>query len=235
MSNKTLMNKIALATINPAHAARLEKYADMHAVIYRANAARNAAMTKWDIDHDYKKAGTLARGKNATAADKAEYDRLKNARADYADICRAAYADTCKPARAEMASITTAIFGTGKNDKGKAAAAFRNFYSAYVNYRAELSENANTPAGKKAKSTAISMLSACFGITFTGELANVASRRIVNAIGVRLATMKEEGKNNSRLSAFSESQVKAIVIALVLELINVPFDTTCGKRDGIPA
>lgn len=235
MSNKTLMNKIALATINPAHAARLEKYADMHAVIFRANAARNAAMARWDIDHDYKKAAALARGKKATPADVKEYDRLKAARADYSEICRADYTAACTPARAEISAVITAIFGAGKNDKSNAAAAFRNFYATYVNYRMELSENMNTPAGRKAKSAAVSMLSACFGITFTGELANVAGRRIVNAIGVRLATMKEESKNNSRLSAFSETQVKSIVIALVLELIDVPFDTTCGKRNGIPA
>lgn len=235
MSNNKLMSKIAIATINPAHAARLEKYADMHAVIFRANAARNAAMIKWDIDHDYKKAGALARGKKATKDDIKEYDRLKAARADYAEICRADYTAACTPARAEMSAITTAIFGAGKNDKGTPAAAFRNFYTAYVNYRMELSENMSTPAGRKAKSAAVSMLSACFGITFTGELANIAGRRIVNAIGVRLATMKEESKNNSRLAAFSEAQVKNIVIALVLELVNVPFNTECGKRDGIPA
>lgn len=221
MSNKTLVKNIANNSIQSAIFAALADFNGAHDTIVAANQNSARTMTAWKAAHEYDKAAALARGKNAKDADKAEFERLKAARADYADIVKKDTAEKCKPARETMNAVYIRIFGRGgKNDKSTRAAAFNQFYAAYVEYRKELSANASTPAGNKARKALNNLWEKCFGFTFAGGIANDVSRKTLNAIGLRIANNRENMKGADGIAPFSEKQVKTMLIYIAMNMLN---------------
>lgn len=221
MSNKNLIKNIAKNSINTAIANAMTEYASAADIINVANIARVDNMAKWERVHDYDAVRTLARGKNAKQNDKDAFDRLKAIRADYAEIIRNACAETCKPARAAQNAALIRIFGKGgKNDKSERNASFVRFYAAYATYRNEYAMNASTPAGQAARKALNNLWKECFGFTFKGEIANDVSRRTLNAIGMRIATARENMSGACGVSVFNEKQVKTMLLCIAINLIN---------------
>ena len=221
MSNKNLVKNIANNSIQSAIFAALADFDCAHDTIVAHNRKAAKAMTAWKNTHNYDNAAALARGKNAKDADKAEFERLKAARADYADIIKKNTAEKCKPARDAMNAVYVRIFGRGgKNDKSTRAMAFNQFYTAYAAYRKELSMNASTPAGNKARKALNNLWNKCFGFTFHGSVASDVSRRALNAIGMRIANSKENMQGANGIAPFSEKQVKTMLIYIAMNMLN---------------
>lgn len=221
MSDKKLVKSIANNTISETAFNAIAGYmAALDAMTDNAR-ARAASLNKWDATHNYDNTRRAGMRKTATPAEKAAYERLKDARADYAEIIRKDMNTKNAPARGAQSDAIIALFGRGgKNDKSNAAAAFRGFYAAYTTYRAEMSLSDNTPAGKNAISKLINLYSVCFGFTFKGSIGKDIARRTLNLLGVRAANTSENMKGARGVAVFSESQTKRLLIAIASSILN---------------
>lgn len=221
MSNKSLLKNIANNSVSTPAFNAISGYIDAVDTMTNNARARAAAMSAWKIAHNYDDIRRAAMRKNATDAQKLEYERVKNARADYAAIIARDTNEKNAPARAAQSDALVTIYSRGgKNDNSKRAAAFRHFYKSYAAYRMEYSANANTPAGKKAVSALVNLYNVCFGFTFAGGVANDVARRTLNVLGVRIANNAENMKGARGVSVFNESQVKRLLICIAASMLN---------------